>query len=243
MFGQPTTNPITGSKENSCAAAHGLGASQGQRADLGGRTEVGATACIEVEAIDLHQADLTGVSFREGARTNTEGLHLVHLCGADPHRMRREDLLRHRVLEPSQVSIRQRRNIEFDVARRRSKVKGRRRPSESAERDRGQQVLPGVLLHVIKSTSPVENLMNRSERHFAVQEVANNSTDLLDIDDFDPAHGSPISGLPTALGVEDRVGGDGEWAVIVSADLNDFGVELGEGGVRLIGESFHSNGV
>jgi len=243
VFGQPTTNAVTYNKKYPGPTPHGLGADHGQGADLGRRADVGTTACIEVEAIDLHQADLTGVSFREGARANTEGLHFVHLCVSDPHRMRREDLLRHRVLEPPQVSIQQRRNIEFDVARRRSKVKGRRRPSESAECDRGQQVLPGVLLHVIKSTSPVENLMNRSERRVAVQEVANNSIELLDIDDLDPAHGSPISGLPTTLGVEDRVGGDGEWAVIVSADLNDFGVELGEGGVRLIGESFHSNGV
>ena len=107
-------------------------------------------------------------------------------------------------------------------------MKRRRRPTETSKRNRGQQVLPGVLLHVVEATSPIEHLVDRSEWQLSAEKMANDAIRLLDIDDRDAAHGSVIRRLTASFGVEDGAGGYAENSLSRPPDRGYFGVELGE---------------
>ena len=102
-----------------------------------------------------------------------------------------------------------------------------------------KNMLTRVLLHVVEATPPIEYLMHRSELHIADHKMANHTTHPLDIDNLDVSHQSMVCRLTPALRIEDRVGSDDPFPIVVLTDVDDFGLELGGVGVAVESRADH----
>ena len=153
---------------------------------------MGAAAGVEVETVDLHEPERSLEVSGKQPGTHPERLHFIRLRGPHRHGMGRADLVGHRILETVEIVRAQRGGVELDVADRRPHVERRGRPSESLQRHHCEQVLPGVLLHVIETTRPVDLHRDRTGLDLSLEKMADHPVDLLNIHHADAAHGPAV---------------------------------------------------
>jgi hypothetical protein len=117
---------------------------------------VSAAASIEIEAIDLDQPDRPLETIRQAPRPHSETLEIGDLGGAVADGSRGGNCSSNRSFKTIELGTIEARYGKLDVTHVGPEVKGGCAPAEIPQRDRGQNVLSGVLLHVIEASGPVE---------------------------------------------------------------------------------------
>src|SRR5262249_26716343 len=92
----------------------------------------------------------------------------------------------------------------------RSEMERGRLPPEPVLGHRGEEMLTGVLLHMIEAARPVEREARGPDRNRRGKVVTDLAVLLLHVEDGDVVQEPVIRGLAAAFGIEDRVGEDGE---------------------------------
>ena len=194
-----------------------------------------APARVEVDLLDLDQAHVARVVGGEAAAPDVQSLVLVAGYAPRTHGAGSTDFAHDSFLQGRELHALDCRGVELDVAVSGSQVKRRGLPAEAIGRERRDQVLRGVLLHVVEATRPVERELGRTRRHLSIDVVAQLAVEALDLDDAVLVEHPVIRRLAAALGIQDRVVQNRVGAFIVGTRLDDGHVELGSIGFALVG--------
>jgi hypothetical protein len=196
---------------------------------------MGAATGVEVEALDVDQPDRALGTFGKEARAHTEPLEIGDLGGPVRDRPRSEDLFGDGPFEAIEVVPVKARQVELDIAPAVSEVKGRRAPAEVPQRDCCQHMLAGVLLHMVPAPRPVELEPNRTLGHRLREEMVDSLSSLLHIENLGITEQPVVGWLATPFRIKQGVGENREGPVILLADVDNLGLELGQVAVAVKG--------
>ena len=126
--------------------------------------------------------------------------------------------------------------VEIDRRSGRAEVEADSSGARLALEDRGQQMLAGVLLHVIEAPGPVNMAAHaRVDLELAVHKMANRAVLLVEhVDDLRLSKGPDVERLAAGRRVERRAIEHDLPAVVLRRCFADDGVELDQVGVRVV---------
>ncbi len=226
--------PSPADEEDARPTPERLGSEELHDLDLGGRRDVRPAAGVQVEALDLDEPDRPFVPFGKASRPDVQSAELRRRDAPEPDRPRGPDLGRDGLLERRELLRPEPRGRELDVANLPAEVERRRLPGEPVLRHRGQEVLAGVLLHVVEPPRPVEADRGGSARDGRGEGVSDLPPTPLDVEDFDAVQGAAVSRLAAPFGIEDRVGEDRVRPASLLARPQDLRVEGRPVGISLV---------
>ena len=102
-------------------------------------------------------------------------------------------------------------------------------------RDRAQQVLRGVLLHVVVATLPVEQQPRRAEPGSAVEIVPQPGVKALHVDHGKVGKRAVVGGLAATLGIKDRVVENRVGSAVLLPDVDNLDIDLAKVRISLEG--------
>ena len=141
----------------------------------------------------------------------------------------------HDVLHTSQRNRIRQRCVELDIAALLAEMKRSRLPAMLRLSHRSDQVLCGVLLHVIKSARPVQGQLRRPRLYRTINIVANVAANPLHIDYRHVVDEAMIGRLAATLRVQNRVVENHERTSLLTACRDNLDMKLGEVGLALVG--------
>jgi hypothetical protein len=180
-------------------------------------------------------------ALRQEPRTHAEALEIGYLSSAVGHGTGCQNLSGGDPFQAVEIRPREAGHIELNVACFDSEVEGRGAPAIFPQSHSGQQVLAGMLLHVVPAPRPVELEPNRTLGHRLRQKVTDLLPALLHIEDRRLTEATVVSGLTTALRIKEGVGEGCIRRSVLVAGCHHVRHELGEITIAKIGGLGHSH--
>ena len=200
------------------------------------------SAGVAIDSGDLDQANVAGVPLRQSPRAYGERRKDL---GADPsggHRAGGAYFGGDGLFQRGELVGRDSGHVELDVRHLRPQVKGRGGPPEALLGHGGQEVLAGVLLHVVEPARPVQLDPHAAGRRRPGQHVPDLPPHCPDVFDGNPVDPAAVGRLAAPLGIQDRIRQDDERAGRLLPALHDLGLQHPEERVTLVGrDSVHAH--
>jgi len=193
---------LAGDEEESCGSGEALDAHEFHQLKLGGVCHVGSAAGVEVYAQDFDQSYWSGEALGQAAAANGEGCHLFRGDDSGGNRTSLSNCLVDPLFKLLDRFWRQVVGIQFDIAQGWGDVECGGLPAEVCQGQGCDEVLGGVLLHVVIASGPVNGCLDIARYGGAEGMDYGAVVEFLDVEDGDVTDGTQVARLASALGVE-----------------------------------------
>ncbi len=194
--------PPSANKGETDIAPDAFGRDNLDETDLSRPADMGSAAGRIIEGLNFHDPDKPFDLGRPPQR------HLGDFLGRDEigfHRPILEDNLIRPALDPVQNLVRNLPDADLQGGGLRPQVKRLGLALDDFDKGLGQDVLAGVLLHVVQPPRPIDLPENRFSVHVPFEDMDDRPVIVQDLKDRDPVQGSQVPGLAARFGIKSRL--------------------------------------